>query len=873
MRIPQITFNEASVGFAPIQSNVRNRIAIIGQFNRGFANTFIYLNGFTQFANLYGSDNSSGSIALQAAWDQGARDFAVIRVLGNSKPAKGTIILGGTASKDNNIDLKIAGIGNPTPALGSYFRNDITVNGGYTGSESGRYIVVATNVDDETAVEFKYKFISFQEESSADQAIALVTPTVLSEITTAPGETQGEGVFTLDSTLTAGPDTVVEIENGINILFGDAGENLVFDKAGHIFTIIAEAWSFNIPVNVNDTAVELANSFMNVLSGADPLGKIDSKLDYLPSNTTVYTNTLDFYFDNSIVPGSEGNQYYFYLDLDEPDGVFNVKCYYDGTNNANQLLSTDPDVANLAVGDEITVPAGSKFVIQPGTTITGINGVGSAVDPYVIDTSDANITTVNGDIQANEAQTVYFDDADQTGGLSIDKYQEFVSFEGGEDGPRRASVNLFSYTGTRLFEFQAVSEGQWGNNVRLDIDPQPGTGWRVTITDLEGSTLNPPVESETYFVDLTEPNTVDDLGEVEQFKDSNLVRVFFVPKAIDASGFNTALLTETPVRLAPPVSTNIISNEEDIAHVTHFGPERLNSVSLEGGFDGPILEEEDFINAINVVEGEQANIILCPGIDTNSPQAQAALVAAAEGGSELDGLKIAVLNTKPNLKPTAAHRESIAINSSRAVMVTGWATYAGQPTTEAFNCSPDALYAGMLATIGFQVSPAAKTSAGPVFGISAVDNFKYLSKPSLQMYADARIEVLRPDVNLGGFFFLTGGTSSSNTAWNKVVIRRTYDVIRQDLYGALQPYQSEPHTKLLRRQIETSVNAYFQSLLRNNKIANALPAICNDSNNPSENYITGELNVSVGFLPLYAADYINITLSRNTSGGLQIGGE
>lgn len=305
--------------------------------------------------------------------------------------------------------------------------------------------------------------------------------------------------------------------------------------------------------------------------------------------------------------------------------------------------------------------------------------------------------------------------------------------------------------------------------------------------------------------------------------------------------------------------------------MTHFGPNRLNNVSFENGYDGPILRESDYISAMEEFNGQSVHILIAPGLHTSSPLAQAQLVAIARNGTEVDGLKVAILNARPGLKPGAAKLEAASFNTSRAVMVTGWSTYGGQVTNSNFSLSPDALYAGMLATIGYSVSPAAKTSAGPVFNITNVDNRAYNSNQSLQLYTDGRLEVLRQDINLGGFFFLTGRTTSSNSAWDKIVIRRTYDIIRQDLYESLQPYQSEPHTKLLRRQVETSVNAYFQTLLRNAKIANALPAICNDSNNPAANYINGNLNVSIGFLPLYAADYINVTISRNTDGGLQIG--
>lgn len=873
MLIPQINFIEASVGSSPVLPNVRNRIGIVGQFSRGLANRFSYVDGFTQFSKLYGSDNSSGSLGFQAAWDQGARDFGVIRVLGGAKPAKGQIIFGGTANIDNNIDFRISGLGTPSADPKSYFRNEISVNGNYLGSESGRYVFVVTGVNTTTQLTtIKYKFIPFSTERNVDKAIALVTPTVLTAITTAPGVVLGEGVFVLDASLTGGdPLTVKAIEYGFNVVFGDTGENLIFDRLNQVFTILAEVWNYNIPVNVNDSAVQLANTFANVLSGADPLGKIDSQIDYVPNNTSVYTSTVDFYLDNDIIPGANGNKYFYYFDLDNPDGTFKIKSYYNHTTNPGVLLSVDPDIADLSVGDIVTVPATSTFIIAPNSNVTSITGLGTTASPYIITLNNTVSTPSNADILPANAQNLFFDDNSVTGGINLSSYQTYDSFVNGVDGPRRSLTNLFSYSGTRLLEIQAVSEGQWGNSLRLDIDPQPGGGWRCIVKDLEGQKFNPPITDEYYNIDLSVQDAVDSLGEVEAFKSSNLIRAFFIPKVLDPTGFNVSLLTEVPARLAPAVSNLLVTDEEDIAHISHFGPNRLGNVSLEFGYDGPILTEADYVNAIEEFNGQQVHILIAPGIYTNSPLAQAQLVSVAQAGTEIDGLKIAILNARPNLKPGAAKSEAQSFNTSRAVMVSGWSTYGGQVTNSEFNLSPDCLYAGMLASIAYHVSPAAKTSAGPVFNITNVDNRNYNSNQSLQLYTDGRLEVLRPDINLGGFFFLSGRTTSSNSAWDKIVIRRTYDVIRQDLYQSLQPYQSEPHTKLLRRQVETSVNAYFQTMLRNGRIANALPALCNDSNNPAENYINGNLNVSIGFLPLYSADYINVTITRNTEGGLQIG--
>lgn len=873
MLIPQINFIEANVGSSPIQPNIKNRIGIVGQFSRGLANRFSFIDGFSQFSKLYGSDNSSGSLGLQAAWDQGARDFGVIRVLGRAKPAKGQIIFGGTANIDNNINFRISGLGEAIADPKSFFRNEISVNGNYLGSESGRYVFVVTGVNTATQLTtFKYKFIPFSTERDPDKAIALLTPTVLANITTLPGVVLGEGTFDLDASLNGGdPLTVKSIEYGFNVVFGNVGENLIFDRLDQVFTVMAQAWNYNIPVNVNDSAVQLSNTFANVLSGADPLGKIDTQIDYVPNNTSVYTSTVDFYLDNDIISGARGNQYYYSFDLDNADGTFKIKSYYNHTSNPGVLLSVDPDAADLAVGDIVTVPAASTFIIAPGSNVTAKTGLGTLASPYIITLNNPVATPSNANILPANAQDLFFDDNSISGGISLSSYQTYDSFVNGQDGPRRAITNLFSYSGTRLIEVQSVSEGQWGNNIRLDIDPQPTGGWRCIVKDLDGANFNPPITDEYYNIDLTQQDAVDSLGEIEAFKSSNLIRAFFVPKVLDPTGFNVALLKEVPSRLAPAVSNLLVTDPEDVAHISHFGPNRLGNISLELGYDGPVLTEADYVSAIEEFNGQPVHILIAPGLYTNSPKAQAQLAAVAQGGTELDGLKIAILNARPGLKPGAAKLEAASFNTSRAVMVTGWATYGGQTTNSEFNLSPDCLYAGMLASIAYHVSPAAKTSAGPVFNITNIDNKNYNSNQSLQLYTDARLEVLRPDLNLGGFFFLNGRTTSSNNAWDKVVIRRTYDVIRQDLYQSLQPYQSEPHTKLLRRQVETSVNAYFQTMLRNGRIANALPALCNDSNNPSENYINGNLNVSIGFLPLYSADYINVTITRNTEGGLQIG--
>jgi len=862
MLIPQITFNEANVGVQPILPNVRNRIGIVGQFSRGPANVFAYVNGFTEFASIYGSDIATGSVGFQAAWDQGARNFGLVRVLGRSQPACGQIIAGGVATKENNIDFRITGVEEPFSELQSTFKMDIETNGTYTGQNSGRYVFIVTD-DTVAATVIKYKFYTNAEASSRLDAIALFTAAEQALVTTAAGVTPGEGVLTFDATPTTGvavPHTEV-IEDGFNVVFGDAGDDLYF-SLNQIFTVKVFSESYNIPVNIGDSAVEIANSFVNATQGVDPLGTVSNSVTYVTGSSSNYTANIDFCFDNDIIAGTEGNNYHYFVDLNEPDGFFNISGVTWDDSVPLDLVTQDPDAALLAATDVISFPAGSPL---SGTAVTVATVVEAPVGTWTITTTGGAIT---GPVGVTAGLEIIVDDAD-VAGISLTGYQNYSAFTGGVQGPVNAFRDLYSTTGQKLIQLLAVSPGAWGNNLNFSITTLGNNRWRIDITDPQGQTFNPPIPNESFVIDLTVANATDAVGEIEEVKASNLIRAFFLPKSENPEGFDVNLLNLVPSRLAPAIAA--ITDTEDINHVGFFGPNRLQDVSFEGGLDGPPLTEADFVEAIKELEGTNTHIIYAPGIDTTSPLAQAQLVTTAENSSELEGLKIAILNAKRRLKPGAAVNETLAINSGRAVMVAGWSTYGGQPNLDRQSTSPDAFYAGKLATIGYWVSPAARTTAGNLSNIVEVDTEQYTSAQSLQLYMDARLEVLRPNNQFGGFFFLNGITTDSTAAFDKVYVRRTYDIVRTDLFQGLQPYQSEPHTRLLRRQIETSINAYFNTMARNGRIANALPAVCNDSNNPAENYINGNINVTVSFLPLYAADYINISIVRNIASGLTIG--
>lgn len=882
MEIPRISFNEVNVGSRPILTNLRNRIGIIGQFSRGPANRFSFVDGFTEFANIYGSNDSLGSVGYQAAFDQGARDFGIIRVLGYRKDAKGETIISGNPTKNNTLTLDINGVQDVVPTINTTFDMDVSVDGSnYIGTNTGHYVFRVVSVDNNSnEVKVAFKFVSVQEAGTRVQAINFVSDAKWQEIVDADnigGVVEGEGLVSVaGSNNTSFDKTAVStesllVEKGLNVQFGrevNGSPQQLFFKEGQSFTNFVENYSFETPVIANETSVDILNRFVSNIQGQDPLGNVETDIQYLESVNDGYQSKVIFELDGNIdgVGGEAGLRYTYSLNLEEPDGLVNLtKVSFDDTQ-PTVLTVEDDDALSLSTNDELSFISSSSSVTLTGGTVKVVSIQEDAAGPGI---HQVTLDSPLGGTSDSNFEVQFSSDA---GGLQITGYQKTQGFTGGNDGPKNARRVFYTLSGQRLIEIVAISPGAWGNNLRVDIVPISRSSYRINVTDLQGGELDPPILNESFVVDLTATNALDKDGVITALEDSNLIRGVFLPKVDNPSNFNTNLLQFKPERLAPVNSALAGQDINSVYHPSYFGPTRLTEVSLETGNDGPTITEDDYIKAIDEIGERNVNYLFMPGVYTNFKRAQSKLVSVAENSTEVDGLKIAILSAKPKLRPGAANKEFEHVNSTRAVLVAGWSTYAGQGGLSPLSTSPDAIYAGKIATLGFAVSPAARSTAGPVSNIVDVDTRKYTSRSSLQLYTDGRMEVLFPELNLGGYFFLNGRTASSDTAWDRIMIRRTYDVIRQDLFIGLQPYKSEPHTKLLRRQIETSVNSYFSNLARNGKIANFGGAICNDSNNPPESYITGELNISASFLPLYSADYINITITRNPDSGLQVTG-
>ena len=433
--------------------------------------------------------------------------------------------------------------------------------------------------------------------------------------------------------------------------------------------------------------------------------------------------------------------------------------------------------------------------------------------------------------------------------------------QGGTDGPRNAYCDLYTINGVPLLRILAVSEGAWGNQLRFTIYPLSSQQFRFSIYDLNAGNFNPAIPSESYTLDFS---NLDQNGFLNQLGVSNYVRGIFLPLANDPINYNAALISQSPQRLAPPNSAT--TNIADPTNPNFYGPSFLTNIALTNGYDGPPVTDNDYVQALQQLASQPVHIVLVPG--NTSPVVQTALIAHAEAAVDSDGLRIAVLACTPNLAPNAALQQTVGLETQRGVKVVGWTTYAGQPNTGRFGLCADAIYAGKLASIPFYAGPNARTTAGPIYNITEVDTSTNSNAAALQLYTDAKLEVLTVNNSTQSYVFTNGRTLSSDTSWDKIYIRRTYDLIRMDLNDLLSQYLGEPHTTLLRNQIASAINGYMAELARNSQIANYQNAVIDDTNNTPDNYINGQLNITISFLPLYSADYITITLIRDTQDGL-----
>ena len=994
MSAPRINFQELNEGYSPIRPNVNNRIGILAPFSKGPANQLTFISGYSDFSDRYGSDNSIGSTAFQAAWDQKATEFGLLRVLGRARPASGRINFGGYTSKPNSLVLLMSFIGEALPQSDRILTSSIFTSGNFSSTTTGRFWFLVDSIDDDGFIKLKYIFIPQGIENYINWYPEYREPQDLTIDPTFPLNGIGNNLLNETSDISSISSSILKIEGAEPMTFvdgclglGGTGEvctlgmvegwkvtieagqmrwvwhvdnsgtnyrlnqpesgyigtlpviipgtegnssfNTAIDSAvltdtrsgemvsfegvhasnprsgainpsvmpvydyvilhktdkgipvtidkgvflsfgtmsqvddislqpGDMWTVKVAHFDYEIPLYVDASPNQVVTSIIEKIQGVNPIGMVErNQAD----------NGIIFSLDENSLTGSVGNNFSYHVELTEPDGeVVTEGNFYSGERYIQVPIRY---ATYIQEGAEL------RIIDTPG--IYGVVNISNPFDPASPTQSPnksllptiTRVLRVEAPITGGGLATIWLDkdvvaDFDSIAifhfmnptGLNMTHYTYYQAnfLQGGEDGPRRAERDFYSLDGIPLLKLVATSEGAWANNLKLSVYPIDNKRIQVSITDLNKDNYNPPIRDEIHIFSFED---TDEQGFITRLNPSNFIRGIFLPKYANPN-YNVGMLRKSPMRLAPP--DNTVVDSEDAAHPENFGPRILKDFTLEGGYDGPPIQDEDYIKALDQVRNQPVHILIAPG-QYRSTVVKSRLLAQAENANELEGLRITLINARPGLTPEAAMAETIGFDSDKGVMVAGWSTYAGKQGAPRFGLSPDTLLAGKLSGIPFHVSPAARTTSGPIFGIAEVDTQPYTSRAQLNLYHNARLEAVHIDPATNSFNFLNGRSLSSNQQWDRISFRRTFNVVRMDVAQNLQQYKSEPNTAALRTRIASSIDAYLSTLKRNGSIS-AFQGAEVASPNPA----SGLATIRFGLAPVYALDYIDVYLIRTDDG-------
>lgn len=740
--IPSVFFNTTIEGITPINPIAKNRIGIIGKFDRGVINQPTYALGDEDVKKRYNLDNNPGSLVYKSARAQGATEFALVRVLGRQKQACSAVLFNGIVSVNNNLNFDLIQLSDiETIKVANNGEKLFNLVNNYTGFDQGYVYIYIDSIDTDNStfkdITLKYLFkTKIQAESLNENEIdwSLVTDTIV-----------------VDSLNQTNVD-ILGLNLGINSTSNIAAED--------IYKIEVYQNTWQVALKVNELPNQIANNIVSKISGLEPFGEI---------KLTQAQDGVIFCF-SEIISGTKGNNFIF-------------KILPDVTDN------------NLKI-------------------------------------NNTNLISIN------------------EGGLPLD-----VTFTGGLDGPRNAYRDFYTINNIPLLRVLAKSPGDWGNNLKVSIYPISLEEFKLTVSDTSLSTFED--NSETFILNFKD---LDYEGYLNKLKNSKFIEGIYLPQ-FNNSSQKELYKNYSPSRIA--ISDNNIIDINNPSHINYYGFQFLNEISLLKGYDGPVIDDTDYILGIKSLESFPVHIILTDGY--SNLNINNTLISHCENATELEGLRISLIAAPKFLQPIAAKKFVTGLNSKRAMGVVGWKTLSSVPNAERFSVPATADLAGILSIYPFYLSPAARGIISPVQEVSEIDIAKFTNTLSLNIYSENQLEILALDPALLSYHFTTGNTLSSDPNWQKINSVRTFDYIRQDVFRLLQRFKSRPNTAQLKSQIAGSIDAYLEGLFGAGQIAGYRPTEINELNNTQTDYLNRKVNIKISILELYAADYIYANLIKDTS--------
>ena len=116
------------------------------------------------------------------------------------------------------------------------------------------------------------------------------------------------------------------------------------------------------------------------------------------------------------------------------------------------------------------------------------------------------------------------------------------------------------------------------------------------------------------------------------------------------------------------------------------------------------------------------------------------------------------------------------------------------------------------------------------------------------------------------------GASTGGMGAKFGTVRRVQLYIETSITNGTQWAAFEPNNQLLWSQLQLSVGAFMQRLFLQGSFAGATPqqaylVKCDGTNNPQSSIALGIVNITVGFAPLYPAEFVVIQIQQMAGQG------
>ncbi len=477
----------------------------------------------------------------------------------------------------------------------------------------------------------------------------------------------------------------------------------------------------------------------------------------------------------------------------------------------------------------------------------------------------------------------------------------------------RATARLRDKSGSNTLQVQAISEGMWGNAIRVSVELPPSKIETFLTVDAHVGDASVLVKSTYGFARGTLVRIHDDDRATYRILQRVDGRTLFwnereplenefrsaAPTLVEPVGFDLTIETHSDrevfrglnlARQSPQFAERVINRRSRLIEVANLDamtptpdnfPVPVQRVALDGGTDGLYtVTAEDFIGAdlgpghryglAGIADLEEVDLLVAPDLpwclqrsegfksSKDMEIVQAAMVAQCEEKKD----RFAILDLPPGENPRGAMQWRRLFDTSFAAFYYPYVVPANsrvrQPVPPSGHVA--GIYARCDAMQGVFRAPANEALEG------VVDLELFLQQQDIAM-------LNAEGINCSQIFAQRGirvwgaRTASADGALAFVNVRRTLVAITRALYVGLQWVVFENNDESLWRTIARDATFFLEQLWRQGYLKGATQeeaflVRCDSETNPPGAQNRGQVNIDVWLAPFRPAEYIGLRVTQ-----------